>query len=107
MATEESLMLRDGYSISVLPELLIPRLWAKSYYPRVIPRSRFSPSVLTLKVTPHCELSRFPTDTPVEESLLRQIGKVTWGMLVKRENKGLSGIADAIMGVSKDSCCWY
>lgn len=72
-------MLRDGYSISVLPELLIPRLWAKSYYPRVIPRSPvFSIPVLTLKVTPHCELSRFPTDTPVEESLLRQIGKVTW-----------------------------
>ena len=30
MATEESLMLMDRYSMSVLPELLIPRLWAKS-----------------------------------------------------------------------------
>ena len=29
-AFEESLMLRDRYSMSVLPELLVPRLWAKS-----------------------------------------------------------------------------
>ena len=56
-----------------------------------------------MKVTPHQELSRFLIDTPVQESLLRQIGKVTWGLLVKRENKGLAGIADIIMGVNTDS----
>ena len=102
-ASKESLMLRDRYSLTVLPELLVPRLWAESKYPREISRSRFSLSVLT--VTPHHELSRFSTDSPVRESLFRQIGKVTWGMLVKRENKGLGGIADVIMGVNTDNCC--
>ena len=58
-----------------------------------------------MKVTAHCELPRFPTDTPGKESLFRQIGKVTWGMLVKRENKGSGGIADIIEGVVIDSCC--
>ena len=58
-----------------------------------------------MKLTPYHELSRFPTDTPVKESLFRQIGKVTWGMLVKRENKGSGGIADVIMGVNIDSWC--
>ena len=53
-----------------------------------------------MKVTPHRELSRFPTDTPVRKSLFRQIGKGIWGMLVKRENKGSGGIADVIMGVN-------
>ena len=52
------------------------------------------PSVSIVKVTTPCELPTFPTDTPVRESLFRQIGKVTWGMLVKRENKGSGGIAD-------------
>ena len=60
-----------------------------------------------MKLTPYHELSRFPTDIPVRESLFRQIGKVTWGMLVKRENKGSGGIADVIMGVNIDSWCWY
>ena len=58
-----------------------------------------------MKVTPHHELYRFPTDTPVRELLFRQIGKVTWGMLVKRENKGSGEIADVIEGVNTDSCC--
>ena len=57
-----------------------------------------------MKVTTHYELPRFPTDTPVRESLFRQIGKVTWGMLVKRENKGSGGLADVIEGVNIDSC---
>ena len=57
-----------------------------------------------MRVTPHHELSRFPTDAPVRESLFRQIGKVTWGMLVKREIKGSGGIADVITGVNIDSC---
>ena len=58
-----------------------------------------------MEVTVRCELPRFPTDTPVRESLFRQIGKVTWGMLVKRENKGSGGIADLIVGVNIDSYC--
>ena len=60
-----------------------------------------------MKVTTHYELPRFPTDTPVRELLFRQIGKVTCGMLVKRENKGSGGIADLIVGVNIDSYCWY
>ena len=28
-------------------------------------------------------------------------------MLVKRENKGSGGIADLIVGVNTDRCCWY
>ena len=58
-----------------------------------------------MKVTAYCELPRFPTDTPVRELLFRQIGKVTCGMLVKRENKGSGGIADVTEGVNIDSCC--
>ena len=58
-----------------------------------------------MKVSPHHELSRFPTDTLVRGLLFRQIGKVTWGMLVKRENKGSGGIADLIVGVNIDSYC--
>ena len=30
MASEESLMFGDRYSVSVLPEPLVPKLWAKS-----------------------------------------------------------------------------
>ena len=48
---------------------------------------------------------RHCTDTPARESLLKQMGKVTWGMLVKREKKGLGGIADVIVGGNIDSCC--
>ena len=55
-----------------------------------------------MKVTTHYELPRFPTDTPVRELLFRQIGKVTCGMLVKRENKGSGGIADVIKTVVAD-----
>ena len=55
-----------------------------------------------MEVTVRCELPRFPTDTPVRESLFRQIGKVTWGMLVKKENKGSGGIADVIKTVVAD-----
>ena len=51
IASEDSLMLRDRYSVSVLPELLVPRLWAKSKYPREISRSQFSLSVLTVSPT--------------------------------------------------------
>ena len=104
ITSEESLMFRDRCSVSGLPDHLVSTLWAKSKYPREISRSQFFPSVSTVKVTPHCELSRFPTDTPVRESLFRQIGMVTWGMLVKRENKGSGGIADVIEEVNTDSC---
>ena len=55
-----------------------------------------------MKVTAHCELPRFPSDIPVRESLSGQIGKVTWGMLVKKENKGSGGIADVIKTVVAD-----
>ena len=65
MASKEGLKPGDRYSVSFFFfKLLISRLWAKSYYCRIIAGSWFFLSVPMLKVTLHCELSRFSTDSP-------------------------------------------
>ena len=65
MATEESLMLMDRYSMSVLPELLTSGFGLNHNTLGQFLDPGFVRSVLTVKVTPHHELSRFPTDTLV------------------------------------------